>query len=63
LMVQAKISKDGKLTDIQFVSGSSLFQGIALEALKLWRYTPATLDGKVIEQDIQIRLDFKPSNQ
>ena len=63
LMVQAKISKDGKLTDIQFVSGSSLFQQIALDALKLWRYTPATLDGKVIEQDIQIRLDFKPSNQ
>jgi TonB family protein len=63
LMVQAKISKDGKLTDIQFVSGSSLFQQTALDALKLWRYTPATLDGKVIEQDIQIRLDFKPSNQ
>ena len=63
LMIQAKISTNGKLTDIRFVSGSGLFQEIALDALKLWRYTPATLDGKTIEQDIQITLDFRPSNQ
>jgi TonB family protein len=54
----AVIGKDGKVKELKPISGDRLLVKPALEAVKKWRYTPATLDGKVVEAHIEIDVNF-----
>jgi TonB family protein len=58
VVVQGTISKNGKISDLQLISGSPLFREAAFEALKQWVFQPARLNGQALEQSTQIRLDF-----
>ncbi len=60
VVVQAEVGKDGKVSNMQLISGPPVFREAAFEALKQWRFKPATLNGQPIEQATQIRMDFTP---
>ncbi len=60
VVVQADVGKDGKVSNLQLISGPPVFREAAFEALRQWRFKPATLNGQPIEQATQIRMDFTP---
>ena len=58
--VQIVVSKDGKPSNLQFISGPPVFRDAAFEAVKQWQFKPARLNGQPIEQSEQIRMNFTP---
>jgi len=64
VVVRATIAKSGSVTGVQWVSGSEVFRENAIAAVKQWRYQPASLNGKPIESDLEIVLQFhRPTSQ
>ncbi len=62
VVVAAVVTKQGKLDKMRVVRGMMIFQGAAMDALKQWRYQPATLNGEPVESNIELQLRFR-SNQ
>jgi TonB family protein len=60
LLVEADVDKMGKVTNMQLVSGPTVFRDAAFEAIKQWQFKPAVLNGQPIGQKTQIRLQFMP---
>ena len=58
--VQIVVGKDGKASNLQFISGPPVFRDAAFEAVKQWQFKPARLNGQPIEQSEQIRMNFNP---
>ena len=52
------VRKDGSVTDVKMISGNALFRDSAVEAVRKWRYSPATLDGAPVETSAQVVLKF-----
>jgi protein TonB len=58
--VSAKVNAQGRVTEVTWISGNSLFQDSTVTAVKQWRYKPATLDGQPVESTVEIILRFLP---
>jgi len=58
VVVQGTVDKNGRISNLQLISGSPLFRNAAFEALKQWVFQPARLNGQAIEQSTTIRLVF-----
>jgi protein TonB len=52
------VRKDGSVTDVKLLSGNPFFRDSAIDAVKKWRYSPATLDGDPVEATAQVVLKF-----
>jgi protein TonB len=59
--VDATISVDGRVKNPHVVSGNSMLQKAAVDAVLQWRYKPATLNGKSVESPVEIKLNFVQS--
>jgi TonB family protein len=59
VVVQGTVNKNGRISDLQLISGSPLFRDAAFAALKQWVFKPAKLNGQAIEQPTKIRLYFR----
>ena len=58
VVVQGTVDKNGKVTNLQFISGQPIFKDAAFEAARQYQYKPAKLNGHPIEQTTQIKLIF-----
>jgi outer membrane biosynthesis protein TonB len=56
--IRAVIGKDGVPRGLARVSGDPLLAQIAMDAVALWRYAPATVDGEPVESEVIIPIDF-----
>jgi protein TonB len=54
----AIIAPSGDVASVTPLSGPMLFQVAAVEAVKRWKYKPATLNGKAVESTAEIVLKF-----
>jgi TonB family protein len=59
--VEATITVDGRVKNPHVVSGNSMLQKAAVDAVLQWRYKPATLNGKPVESPVEIKLNFVQS--
>lgn len=57
--IDALIDADGRVTTMKVVSGPALLQEAAKEALKQWKYQPATLDGKPVPMHLTVTIQFR----
>lgn len=57
--VDALIDAGGRVTSMTIVSGSTLLQQAAMDALKQWKYQPATLDGKAVPMHLRVTIQFR----
>ncbi len=57
--VEATIGENGSVRTVKVVSGTALLADSAADAVRQWRYKPATLNGKAIEAQKQITVVFK----
>lgn len=58
--VDALIDINGKVTTMKVVSGPALLRQAAMDALRQWKYQPATLDGKPVPMHLTVTLQFRP---
>ena len=57
--VQAVIGRDGNVEDAEIVSSSNrLSDEAALEAVRQWRYAPATLNGRPVRVTFRVHVEF-----
>jgi protein TonB len=59
VILQAMISKSGTIEHLQVVSGPSMLQQAALDAVKTWRYRPYLLNDQPIEVETTVSVIFK----
>jgi len=57
--IDALIDANGRVTTMKVISGPALLQEAAKDALKQWRYQPATLDGKAVPMHLTVTLQFR----
>jgi protein TonB len=58
VVLHATISKEGDVVDLSSVSGDPLLVKSAVKAVKQWKYKPYLLQGKPVEVDTQIVVNF-----
>jgi protein TonB len=58
VVMHATIGKDGSVQQLRLISGNPLLVGAAMEAVKKWRYRPFMLDGKPVEGETDITVNF-----
>lgn len=59
VQIDALIDATGRVTTMKIVSGPTLLQQAAVDALKQWKYQPATLDGKPVPMHLTVTLQFR----
>jgi TonB family protein len=57
--IDALIDATGRVTAMRVVSGPTLLQEAAKDALRLWKYQPATLDGKAVPMHLTVTVQFR----
>lgn len=60
--IEATVGVDGRVESVRVVSGPKLLVQAAINAVRQWRYSPTLLDGKAIETEVVISLEFHLPN-
>ena len=56
--LQAMISKQGMIENLQVLSGHPMLAGAAVDAVRQWRYRPYLLNGEAVEVETEITVNF-----
>ena len=59
VVLDAHIGADGTVQDLKVVSGHSLLAQAAIDAVKQWRFKPRLADGRPVEMQTTITLNFR----
>ena len=59
VVLQAWIARDGSIQDLKLVRGSFLLGEAAYRAVKQWRYQPYLINGRAVEAETFITVDFR----
>ena len=59
VQIDALINENGKVTTMKVISGPGLLHQAAMDALRQWKYAPATLDGKPVAMHLSVTLKFR----
>src|SRR5580700_10471202 len=61
VVLQAEISKDGTIQNLQLISGHPMLAPAAIEAVKQWRYKPYLLNGEPVAVETTVLVNFSLS--
>jgi TonB family protein len=59
VVLQAWIGRDGTIQDLKLVRGSLLLGQAAYRAVKQWRYQPYLINGRAVEAETFVTVDFR----
>jgi TonB family protein len=57
--VDALVDANGRVTTMKVVSGPSMLHQAAMDALRQWKYQPATLDGRPVPMHLTVTIQFR----
>jgi periplasmic protein TonB len=57
--VDALVDENGRISAMKVISGPTLLHQAAMDAVRQWKYQPATLDGKTVPMHLTVTLQFK----
>lgn len=57
--VEVKISESGEVADVKVVTGNPMLSGSVVKAIKDWKFSPFTEDGKAAPAVATLRFSFK----
>jgi len=57
--VDALVDAAGRVTTMKIVSGPAMLHLAAMDALRQWKYQPATLDGKAVPMHLTVTIQFR----
>jgi len=58
VILQAQISKEGNIENLQLISGHPMLAPAAIEAVRQWKYRPYLLNGEPVEVETQVQVNF-----
>jgi TonB family protein len=58
VVLNALVQKDGRVGKVTPISGNVLLRDAAMEAVKKWIYTPASLNGRPTESTVVVEVNF-----
>jgi len=58
VVLDVTIGKDGSIVAVHVINGSPILAHAAVEAVKGWKYAPATIHGLPVEMSTQLRFKF-----
>jgi len=58
VILQAQISKDGNIENLQLISGHPMLAPAAIDAVRQWKYRPYLLNGEPVEVETQVQVNF-----
>jgi len=58
VVVRAVINETGDVVSLELISGHPMLAPAALDAVKQWKYRPYMLNGKAVEVETKIRVNF-----
>jgi TonB family protein len=58
VVIDAKITVKGLVEDLKLISGDPLLAASAMDAVRRWRYTPYSLNGRPIDKETRITISF-----
>lgn len=58
VVLSLQVHKDGSVGEVKMASGNPLFRDSAVDAVRKWRYAPATLEGEAVEATAKVVLKF-----
>jgi protein TonB len=61
VLLQAEISKEGTIQNLQLISGHAMLAPAAIEAVRQWRYKPYLLNGEPVAVETQVEVNFSLS--
>lgn len=61
VVLRAIISRDGRIENLQVVSGHPMLVQAAIEAVRQWRYRPYVLNDQPVEVESQVTVNFSLS--
>jgi protein TonB len=56
--LSAKLDQEGKVTEVNVLSGHPMLTAAAIEAVKKWHYKPALLNGEPVEAETTVKIKF-----
>jgi protein TonB len=59
VVLQAFIARDGTIQDLKLIRGSMLLGQAAYNAVRQWRYQPYLVNGRAVEAQTLVTVDFK----
>jgi periplasmic protein TonB len=59
VVIRAQIDAKGKVAGMTVVSGPTLLQQAALNALRQWKYQPSKLDGQPVPGEVMVTIRFR----
>ncbi len=59
VLIDALIDANGHVTTMKVVSGPSLLHQAAMDALRQWKYQPASLNGKLVPMHLAVTIQFR----
>jgi len=57
--IEATVDASGTVTTMRVVSGPAFFHQVALDAMRNWKYQPATLNDQPVSADVLVVLKFR----
>jgi len=58
VILNAVIDREGNVTDVTVLKGHPMLNNAAIEAVKKWKYKPATQNGKAVKVYMTVAVDF-----
>jgi periplasmic protein TonB len=59
VVLQAWIARDGTIRELKLIRGSFLLGQAAYKAVRQWRYQPYLLNGRAVEAQTYVTIDFR----
>ncbi|HLV93786.1 MAG TPA: TonB family protein [Candidatus Acidoferrales bacterium] len=59
VLIDTQVSKSGRVGHMNVVSGPMILRQAALDALRRWKYEPSQLDGKPVDVELLIKIQFR----
>lgn len=60
VMIDALIDVHGNVSTMKVISGPAMLHQAAMDALRQWKYQPATLNGQAMAMHLTVTMQFKP---
>jgi periplasmic protein TonB len=57
--IDALVGVNGRVSSMKVVSGPTLLRDPAMDAVKHWKYQPATLNGEAVPMHVTVTVQFK----
>ena len=58
VQLRAMIGMDGRIRELEVLSGNAFLQPAAVAAVREWRYRPTLLNGQAVEVETLITVNF-----